>query len=682
MLFEDDLQKRKKAKLRTLPPIPTSSWRPPSYFPRLNEAIFISHDTETHERDWDHGPGWSRGQASIVGHSLTAYWSNNESWTGYFPIGHMVEPEYNLDRDQVTRYMRDVLSTNIPKGYANGLYDVGNCTDDRIFVQGELHDIQFAEALLSEDEDVDLDALGERYLGHGKEINALYQWCADAYGGEPTSGQRGNIYRTSPRMAGPYAEQDSKMILPILRKQFPKLQHENLASLYRLECDLIVLLVRMRMIGTRIDVDYAESLYGELSRIIVEKKAELKHLTGVRIADSAPTGDIAKVFDIVGIPYRLTPKTKKASITDDDLKVIVHPIAALVREIRQHDKIRGTFVKNGLLESAVNGVIHAEFHPLRMTGESGKRGTRTGRFASSHPNLQNIPVRTELGARIRKAYLPDEGHACWTDLDFSQYEYRWLAHFAVGPGSDELRAKYNNDPDTDYHDATTQQIKLNSPSAFKRWIDEGLDAGKIRKRVKTANFGLMNAMGLDLLASELGISVKEAKPFMAVYHEANPYIRATIKAASDEAQRMGYVTTALARRRRFNKWEPRDNWDEEKQMYVKSPMLSYAHAIRTYGPQIQRAMTHIALNTKTQGSNADGVKKAMHVAYKTGVYDVIGVPKITVHDSFGHSQIDRSSAQEEAYKELKRIMETCLPMRVPVRVDVERGPNWGSTAKE
>ncbi|MFZ1074797.1 MAG: DNA polymerase [Minisyncoccia bacterium] len=595
-------------------------------------------------------------------------------WTGYFPIGHTVEPEYNLDRDQVTRWVRDVMQTpNIPKLYANSLYDIGNCTDDSIYTTGEIHDVQFAEALLSEDENVDLDALGEKYLGKGKETNRLYAWCADAYGGDVNGAQRSNIYRASPRIVGPYAEEDSRMLYPILQKQLTQLNKEGLVDLYRMECELVILLIRMRIEGITIDMPYAEKLYGEVTSIIHQKQAQIKATTGVSVADSAPSGDIAKVFDACGIPYRITPKTKKPSITDDDLKIIVHPAGALCRELRQHDKVRGTFIRNGLLESSVNGVLHGEFHPLRgMRG-----GARTGRFASSNPNLQNIPVRTELGKLIRKAYIPNPGHLCWEDDDFSQYEYRILAHFAVGPGSDELRAEYCNDPNTDYHTRTTGMIKSSAYHAYQRWEAQGLDGGKIRKRVKTINFGLMNAMGIDLLAAELGISKNEAAPLLEVYHTANPYVKATIKDCEQFAQANGFITTFLGRKRRFNLWEPRPEWDEETRTFAKQTPLRYHHAIRVYGPMIHRAMTHIALNSRTQGTNADGMKKSMVLAHKAGIFDVTGVPKLTVHDSLSFSVIDDTPIQREAFKELRHIMETALALRVPVRVDSERGPNWG-----
>jgi DNA polymerase I-like protein with 3'-5' exonuclease and polymerase domains len=680
--FENEaepLQKRIKAKLRVPPPIPDTGWLPPKIFPNLSDACFITHDVETREYDWDHGPGWSRGQAEIVGHSISAYWRNGEEFTAYYPTRHTVEPEYNLDHAQVTNYMRDQLQTpHIPKGYANAYFDIGNSTDDNIFVQGEIHDIQFSEALLTEDDDVDLDALGEKYLGSSKDTSAMYKWCSEAYGGEPNGSQRGNIYRTSPRLAGPYAEEDSRMIRPVLEKQWPRMQSEGLLDLYRMECDLVVLLVRMRMQGAQIDVSYAEALYGEITASIDIQVKEVKFLTGIQIADSAASGDIARVFDKVGIPYRTTPITKKPSIVDEDLATLDHPVARLCHAIRQLDKIRGTFVRNGLLEAHVNGVIHGEFNPLRLTGGNyGKKGARTGRFSSAHPNLQNIPVRSELGQRVRKAYIPFAHHKDFLEMDFSQYEYRILAHYAVGPGSDALRMRYRGDPNTDYHDSTMDMIKNAPGGTYNRWEASGLDYNKIRKRVKTVNFSLMNAMGEAVLSSELGINRSEAKELLDVYHSANPYIKATLKATELEAQKLGYITTILGRRRRFNMWEPKPIWDEKSQSFLKSAPLKYGHAIREYGTMIQRARCHIALNSRTQGTNADGMKRSMMLAHKAGVFDVTGVPMLTVHDSLGFSRKDDSPLQIEAYRELQHIMETALPLNVPIRVDTATGPNWG-----
>ena len=669
----------KQVALRQLPAFRDTGWRPlkPHQWPDLRSCYFISHDTENKENDFNEaGPGWARGAVSIVGHSLTGYWRDGHQQSLYIPMRHEIDTHLNVDPDTATRYVRDMLQTaDIPKGYANGIYDVGTSTEDAVYVQGQLHEIQFAEALISEDDNVRLEALAHKYLEEHKETNELYDWCSRAYGGEANSSQRGNIYRTSPLLAGPYAEQDSALILPILSKQWPCMEAEDLLPLYRMECDLIRLLVRMRLQGVAIDIPYVEQLRDKVRRDRAEKIAEFYGVTGIHTSDSCPTGDIAKAFDQLGIAYRVTEKTKKPSITADDLKLIDHPSAKIALDIRQLDKIDGTFLTGALLERHVNGIVHGSFEPLR----GDESGARSGRFASNNPNLQNIPVRTELGKLLRKAFIPFHGHWGWRKNDYSQYEYRWLAHYAVGPGSDDLRAKYNADPNTDFHTATEDQIKTHAQTAYAGWLASGLDSAKIRKRVKTVNFGNMNLMGVDLLCATLSIPRKEGEQLLKAYHEANPYIKATVTAAETFARTNGYIATELGRRSRFDLWEPaQKEWIEAERRFKFVPALRYGHAISQYGSNIQRARCHIALNRLTQGGNADGIKKAMVAIDQSGVLDVTGVPTITVHDELDFSQRDDTPLQREAHAFIIRTMETALPLRVPTKVDSGTGPNWGS----
>lgn len=669
-LFDNDtVALRASTHLRTLPTFKDNGWRPlqPHQWPDMRDCCFISHDTENKELDFDNGAGWSRNAVIPVGHALTGYWRDGTEKTLYLPMRHEVDAHLNLDPDTVTRYVRDQLQTpHIPKGYANGIYDIGTTTESAIYVQGVIHEIQFAESLLSEDENVALDILAKKYLGVGKDTNDLYEWCASAYGGNPTGSQRANIYRSSPMLVGPYAEQDSALIRPILWRQWGLMTNEDLLDLYRMECKLIKLLVRMRMQGCRIDLPYIDTLSVEVDTALKIAIAEFHVLSGVHTSPSCPTGDLAKAFDKFGIPYRITPATKQPSITADDLKIIPHRIAQLGLEIRQLGKVKSTFIEGTLRSKHLNGVIHGSFEPMR--GEAGT-GARTGRFVSNNPNLQTIPVRTELGKKIRKAFIPFEGHVCFAEQDVSQFEYRLLANFAVGPGADELRARYRTNPDTDYHDQTRGMILEKTGKVLER------------KPTKTVNFGLMNLMGIDLLAFELSLPTKEVKPLLDAYHEANPYVKASAKHYEAEAQRVGYVKTAMGRRRRFNKWEPKPRWDEETKAYTKWPGLSYQHALAVYGSTIQRARCHTALNTITQGSNADGIKAWMVNADEAGVFDVTGVPLLTIHDALGFSKIDHSKRTNDAYAELKRLGETALPMlTIPIRVDGAEGPNWGTLA--
>lgn len=674
---EDDLPLRKSTRLRTPPPIPETGWRPPQYFPNLSEATVVSFDVETKETDFAHGPGWARGKGHIVGFSVGAIDRAGNRGKWYFPVRHEIESEWNLDPKQCFAWLKKTLETpHIPKVGANLLYDIGWLGEENIEVQGELHDVQFAEALLDEQGEVALDYLGKKYLGEGKETVDLYTWLASAYGGEANSRQRANIYQAPPRLVGPYAESDADLPLRVLEAQWKQLTAEGLLDLYRMECDLIPLLIRMRRAGVQVDIPRAEQLHAELGHDIEKLKLGLFEATGVR-ANVNSGDDLARVFDAAGIEYPHTTGGKP-SFRKEFLKSVEHPIANLVNDIREHEKIRGTFVEAYLLESNVNGKIHCQFHPLR----GGDGGTKTGRFSSSDPNLQNIPVRTALGKKVRKAFVPDHGHHSWKKFDYSQIEYRMLAHFAVdgrnldieriinfwqgalGPWgaegfADNLRATYNADPKTDYHDVVQRNVK----EITGLLID--------RKPIKNINFGLLYGQSEKGLAFKAGFTPEQARGVFSAYHQGAPYVKPTMAAVGLEVQAFGYVRTVLGRRTRFDLWEPARHGNY-------GVALPYDAAIRQYGDKIRRAFEYRGVNYKLQGSAADVMKRAMLAAHKSGVFDVLGVPRLTVHDELDFSVIDDTPAQDEAWKYLTYVLENSTPLRIPVRVDSGSGPNWGA----
>ena len=198
MFFDDeDLgELKKRAALRLPPPVPETGWRAPTELPNLRGAVVIALDTETKEPDFDHGPGWGRGKGHIVGVSLAAIDAHGNRGKWYFPVRHEVEPEMNLPPERVFSWLKSVLETpHIPKVGANLLYDIGWLTTENIYVTGELHDVQFAEALLKEDGEVNLEHLGQKYCKTGKDSDILYRWLAEAYGGDANDKQRANLSR-------------------------------------------------------------------------------------------------------------------------------------------------------------------------------------------------------------------------------------------------------------------------------------------------------------------------------------------------------------------------------------------------------------------------------------------------------------------------------------------------------
>lgn len=669
MFFDDFTETKKQATIRVPPRHPDTGWRPPTEFPNLSSAAVIGFDVERREMDWDNGPGWRRGKADTCGFSLAAIdrLGNCGSW--YFPIAHTVDSHLNLHRNSAISYLKSTLETpHIPKVGANLIYDVGSLTDDGIFVQGELHDVQTAEALLDSDDFVNLDHLGRKYLGEGKETNSLYEWCAKAYGGKPNSDQRENIWRASPMLVGPYGEADGRMPIQILQKQWEFLTRENQHELYRIECDLIRLLVKMRLQGVTIDIPHVERTIKTFKQKIIDKYAELNHCWGK--CNSVQAGaQLARLFDAHGVIY---PRTEKQapSFRKEWLANVDHPLGELINEIRKLEKLVGTFLQRYLLDKNVNGKVFCSFNPMR--GDDS--GAKTGRFSSSDPNLQNIPVRTDEGKMMRAAFIADYGHVEIEKNDMSQQEYRELAHFAVDDGTgsaQRLRDEYCNNPNTDYHDRTYDQL---CPILGIDPLDKA-ERKERRRPIKNTNFGLIYGISVKKLARMNEMEPGEAKRFFDAYFQANSYVKPTMAAAEAEMQQLGYITTILGRRIRFNLWEPaKRDYDAARPVG-----LPFHAALLHYGSDIKRAGGHKAINYRLQGSNADHIKKGMRDCDKAGIYDVCGVPRLQVHDELVHSVPDRTRATNEALREMRHIVETCIPfMRVPCRVDSKRGPNWGA----
>lgn len=650
-----------------LPPIPETGWRAPTEFPNLAAAKVIGLDTET----WDpelsaSGPGWGRGKGHIIGASLSV--EDGSSW--YFPMRHGIdelgkqvlpphEAAMNLDPDAVLRYLRHTLGDSRPKVGANLTYDIGWLAEEGVPVAGRLYDIQFAEALLnSEAPHVDLDSLGERYLGRGKETSILYDWLAGWLGGAATERQRKHLFLSPPSLAGPYAQADAALPIAILNAQWPELVKRGVAELFDLECRLIPLLVAMRRKGAPVDVGKAEQVHAALTTDLEAVEAQLRDIAGQPVNPGA-RDSLTAAFNKLGIPIptKVDTKTKEQKISFDAarLEEIPHPLAAAILEHRRITKVRDVFIQAYILDKNVGGRVYCSFHPLKNDGG----GTRSGRFSSSDPNLQNIPVRTEIGKRVRQCFVASHGGR-WVKADYSQIEYRMLAHHAVGEGADDLRAAYIADPLVDYHDLTAALVKRLT----------GIDLP--RRNIKNINFGLIYGMSEPKLAADLGLSAADGKTLFANYHQAAPYARATMDAAAREVHSNGFVETLLGRKSDFNRWGP-------KRFERGVSDLPYDLAVQKWGLYgIERSRTHKALNRKLQGGAADVMKKAMVTAYEAGLFaeDACGIPLLTVHDELDFD--DQNDPNGAWWAEFKHVMETAVPeLRIPVAIDISSGPSWG-----
>ena len=649
MFWEDKPAERGANRIAAvMPDIPDTGWTPPTFLPNLSASKVISLDTETYDPDLiTHGPGWARGVGHIVGISI----GDDKGSTWYFPIRHEIEPELNWDAEVVLLWLRKTLGNpKQPKVGANIIYDIGWLQEEGVYVKGPLYDVQYAEALLDEAAPVALEALGQKYAGEGKESSLLYQWCSDYYGGAVNSKQRKNIYRTPARLCGPYAESDADLPLRVIAKQWGLLQKEGLMDVFIMECEMIPLYVEMRFAGVTVNIPYAEKLGDDLKGLEAEHQAKLDKMVGAKGINVNSSDHLAKAFDKLGVAYPTTTKGNP-SFVKQFLEGLNHPLGKVIRDVRLHQKLRSTFVEGYILNSHIDSKVYGQFHPLRSEGG----GTRSGRYSSSTPNLQNIPSRDKiLAPMIRGLFIPDVGHACWRKYDYSQIEYRFMVHYAVGIAGDKARAMFNNNPDLDYHDFAQQLIYDRTGI----WVE--------RKPVKSINFGLIYGMGTQALADLMKMALKKARALVNSYFEAVDFAKPTMQQASQEALDTGVIKTIMGRKSRFDMWEPIGFDRNARALPLREALMSYG--------QIKRAGSHKALNRKLQGSAADLMKKAMWQCYKDGIFDATGVPRLTVHDELDFSD---PGGKDEAFLEMKHVMETALTLRIPVKADGEWGPDWG-----
>lgn len=631
---------------------PATGWLAPKDFPNLSAAKRIVIDTETKDPDLrSKGPGVRR-DGKMVG---LAVGTDDACW--YFPMRHEVEPELNMDPAAVIAWAKDALAGPQDKIGANLLYDMDYLASEGVEVGGRWLDVQIAEPLLDENRRTyALEALAQDHLGEGKTANELDKWVKRAYGNG--SHPHEDIYRCSPRLVGPYAEGDVFLPPRILDKQLAKLSAEGLDELWQIETDLLPMLLAMRRFGVRVDMQRAQLVDDELSQGIDLARARLKALAGFDVNVNG-SSHLVRLFDKAGVTY---PRTAKGnpSFTAEWLEHNSHPACVLISEVRKLTKYRDTFIRGYIFGTAINGRIHCLFHSLR----SDENGTVSGRFSSSQPNLQNIPVRDEVwGPRIRSVFIPESGME-WQRHDWSQIEYRFLAHYGFGKNAREVQRMYTENPDTDFHIMVAELT--------------GLD----RKPAKNVNFGLVYGMGPPLLAATLGMDIETAKrEVFDVYHARVPFVKEIYDHASNNAAARGYVKTILGRRARFERWEPVRRGKKTADTGGDDVYsLPYAAAKSKWGDAIRRAFTHKSLNCVLQGSAADLMKKAMVEIWKSGVYRVIPVAHLTVHDELDHSAPPTKEAME-AITTVKRIMETTIKLRVPVIAEHEHGPSWGECKK-
>ena len=605
-----------------------TEWNKPEEFPDLRDCSQIAIDLETHDPDLKSmGSGAVVGRGKVVGIAVAT-----DGYSGYFPFDH--KGGGNLEKVKVIQWFTDVCKSNADKIFHNALYDVGWLRREGITLNGKIQDTVIAAPLIDENRrQYSLNSLGLDYCKEIKDETLLTE-AAKSYGVDP----KAEMYKLPAKFVGEYAEQDAVLTLKLWDKLKKLLEIQKLEPIYELESSLIPLLVEMRWRGVRVDVNKAEETVDKLKQQEKDCIKQIKYKYGVDV-DVWASASVAKAFDKAGLTYPRTQKTNAPSFTGKWLEGLDHGLPKLVVEARKLQKIRSAFIENMILEHSHNGRIHGQMHPLR--GDSG--GTVSGRFSYSTPNLQQVPARDPiLGPLVRGLFLPEEEHV-WGAYDYSQQEPRLTVHYATTmnlPGSDEAVSAYRHD-DADFHQIVADM------------------AGIARKDAKVINLSLSYGMGKNKLIQALGINELEAEALFNNYHSKVPFIKELTLSCSRRAENVGEITTLLGRKCRFDMYEARNE---------KTQPLPMDKAIEEYGQNIRRAFTYRAFNRLIQGSAADMTKQAMLDLWKEGI-----VPHIQVHD-----ELDISVKNKEESRKIVEIMETCVDLNVPSKVDAEIGDTWGT----
>lgn len=401
-------------------------------------------------------------------------------------------------------------------------------------------------------------------------------------------------------------------------------------DLYRkIEIPLLRVLQKMERAGVKLDLAFLTSMSLELHAEIDSIEQKIYELGGGEFNVNSPLQLQKILFE--DLELKPTKKTKTGYSTDNDVLqelAKVHPLPALILENRQLVKLCGTYIDAfPKLVDEETDHIHTSFNQTVAA---------TGRLSSSDPNLQNIPIRTDVGRRIRKAFLPSsDGHRL-ISLDYSQVELRLLAHLSE---DDHLIEDFRTG--TDIHRRT---------AATLFGLEESEVSGELRSRAKAVNFGIVYGMGAFGLATRLDIGRKEAEEFIRNYFEAYPGVQGFLDRTIEEGRENGYVETMLHRRR-------------------------YLPDLNSRNGRIRAFAERTAVNTPIQGSAADLIKLAM-IAIDDEL-DKQGLEAkmiLQVHDELVFDAPLREVEQVTALA--KERMEGQMELRVPVLVESGSGSNW------
>ncbi len=576
---------------------------------RMQNASKFAIDTETTSLDYR--------VAEMVGFSIA--FDAQDAY--YIPLAHDYEgaPE-QLDRESVLAQIKPILENPAIKKIGHHLkYDAHIFANHGIELQGWYFDTMLASYVLnSVATRHGMDDVARLYLSH---LTTTYEEVAGKGAKQKTFNQ------IEIETAAHYAAEDAHVtfrLYEVLDKKL-KVHPELINILHNIEVPVARVLTSMEENGIQLDLQFLDQLGEDFSRTMRDLENQITELAGQPFNVSSPkqVGEI--LFEKLGLKGGKKTSTGQYSTSESILEKLDHPISALILDYRGLSKLKSTYT-DGLLKQANNDShrVHTSYHQAL---------TATGRLSSTDPNLQNIPVREEIGRQIRKAFIAPEGRVLLA-ADYSQIELRLMAHFSQ---DDALLDAFRHGQDV--HRRTASEV-LNIP------LDQVTNDQ--RRQAKAVNFGLLYGMSEFGLIRQLGFTREESQNYIKQYFHRYPGIYEYMQRTRQVALEQGFVETILGRR-------------------------LYTPEIDARNMMIRKAAERAAINAPLQGSAADIIKMAMIEVDKMLPKDQTKM-LLQVHDELVF-EVDADIADELAPK-LAEVMQSVLEISVPLLVEVGKGNNW------
>ncbi len=580
---------------------------------RLQQAKLIAFDTETTSLD--------PMQAELVGLSFAI----DAFEAIYIPVGHVYPgAPQQLDLETILKALKPLLEAKTPEKVGQHIkYDMNVLSRYDLAVQGVAFDTMLESYVFnSTGSRHDMDSLALKYLGHQ---TTHYEDIAG-------KGAKQILFsQVSIEDAGHYAAEDADITLRLHQHLWPKLQKEPALQkiLTDLEIPLIPVLARMEQAGVLIDGKLLIQQSSELARRMLELEGQAHAEAGQPFNLGSPKQLQQILFEKLELPViRKTPKGQP-STAEDVLKELAenYDLPKVVLEHRSISKLKSTYTdKLPLQINPHTGRVHTSYHQAVAA---------TGRLSSSNPNLQNIPIRTSRGRKIRKAFVAPPGNLILA-ADYSQIELRIMAHLSGDPGL--LKAFHEG---VDVHRATAGEVFAE---------DYEKVSGDQRRAAKAINFGLMYGMSAFGLARQLDISRPEAQEYMDTYFSRYPQVQVFMQQTREQAREQGFVETLFGRR-----------------LYL--PEINASNMMRRQGAE------RAAINAPMQGTAADIIKIAMIQVDDWLQTDQPGARLVMqVHDEL---VLEVEEGQLETVRTmLIKHMSSAAELDVPLVVDTGYGPDW------